>query len=220
MNSGNGELPLDNSLLEMEQQLAQKSLPPVHEWHPERESSIDIRISRDGSWYYRGSLIQREAMVRLFSTVLRRDADAQYYLVTPVEKLRIEVDDAPFVATSLDCYDAASPLSSADSASDRATRSKALEQVLVFTTNVGDRVIADETHPLSVRYGTACDDSYSTPSTDAEEPSPYVLVRDQLPALISRHVWIELAELVVQRGDQWGVYSAGMFFALYSEPEC
>ncbi|MGJ8537432.1 MAG: DUF1285 domain-containing protein, partial [Parasphingopyxis sp.] len=75
-----------------------KSLPPVETWHPEREGRVDIRIARDGSWYHEGAAIRRPALVRLFSTILRREPDGSYVLVTPAEKLAIEVEDAPFLA--------------------------------------------------------------------------------------------------------------------------
>ena len=88
------------------QQLAQRisatGLPPVNEWQPERVGEIDIRIDRHGTWFHEGREIHRKPLYRLFSTVLRRDPDDAYYLVTPVEKLRIRVEDAPFVAVSMD----------------------------------------------------------------------------------------------------------------------
>ncbi len=79
----------------------ERGLPPVHLWHPEHCGDIDIRIRRDGVWFHEGTPIGREALVRLFSTVLRLDPDG-YHLVTPVEKLKIQVEDAPFIATRVD----------------------------------------------------------------------------------------------------------------------
>ena len=96
-----------------------RGLPPVHLWHPEHCGEIDIRIRKDGVWFHEGTPIGREALVRLFSTVLRLDPDG-YHLVTPVEKLKIQVEDAPFIATRV----------------DRAG------EALVFQTNVGDTVEA------------------------------------------------------------------------------
>lgn len=104
-----------------------RGLPPVHLWNPAHCGQIDIRIRRDGVWLHEGSPIGREALVRLFSTVLRKDPDG-FHLVTPVEKLRIVVEDAPFVAVRVDRQDGA----------------------LVFLTNVGDRVAAGTDHPLRV----------------------------------------------------------------------
>lgn len=107
---------------------AGRPLPPVHLWNPARSGEIDIVIRPDGRWYHEGGLIGREALVRLFSTILRRDDDG-FWLVTPVEKLRIVVEDAPFVAVRV----------------DRTPRGD-----LRFTTNVGDEVIAGPGHALRV----------------------------------------------------------------------
>jgi hypothetical protein len=104
-----------------------RGLPPVHLWDPPRCGEIDIRIGRDGQWFHEGSPISRPALVRLFSTVLRRDEDG-YYLVTPVEKLKIAVDDAPFTAVGLEDVEAA----------------------VRFVTNVGDIVEAGPEHPIRV----------------------------------------------------------------------
>lgn len=106
---------------------AGRGLPPVHLWHPERCGEIDIRIRRDGSWWHEERPITRAALVRLFSTVLRRDPDG-YYLVTPVEMLKITVEDAPFVAVAM---------------------SRCGED-LVFTTNVGDEVAAGAETPIRI----------------------------------------------------------------------
>ena len=122
-----------------------------------------MRIAVDGSWYYRGSKISRARMVRLFSTILRYE-QGQHYLVTPVEKYLIQVDDAAFVATGVNKIDA-SP------------------QVLVFTTNVDDEIIADADHPIIVQT-----------NQDNAQPRPYLQVRHGLKALIARHVFYELVE--------------------------
>lgn len=106
---------------------AVRGLPPVHLWNPPNCGDIDIRITRDGRWIHEGAPIAREALVRLFSTILRRDPDG-FYLVTPVEKLRLQVDDAPFVAVRLDRTDGG----------------------LRFVTNVGDAVELGAEHPLRV----------------------------------------------------------------------
>ncbi len=161
-----------------------KALPPVHLWNPSVTRDIDMRIARNGDWYYQGSLIQRDRMVKLFSTVLRVD-DGETYLVTPQERLRIDVEDAPFIATLVE------------------KRGTADEQTLVFTTNVDDKVIADADHLITVRY-----------DQPDGEPSPYVEVRDSLYALINRSAYYELAEWVEQRDDQIGVVSSGIFMKL------
>ncbi len=110
---------------------ANKRLPPVQQWRPQRQGRIDIRIARDGTWYHDGHPIRRSALVALFSTVLRRDADG-FCLVTPGEKLLIEVEDAPFLAVALE------------------SKGHGAETDLLFTTNVGDHVVVDLHHPLRV----------------------------------------------------------------------
>jgi hypothetical protein len=104
-----------------------RGLPPVHLWNPPHSGTIDIRIAPDGAWYHEGGRIGREAMVRLFSTILRKDPDG-IYLVTPVEKLKIIVEDAPFVAVRVDRDG----------------------EALTFTTNVGDVVEAGPENPIRV----------------------------------------------------------------------
>ena len=108
-----------------------RSLPPVGQWRPGRVGEIDIRIARDGEWHHEGRLVRRQALVRLFSTILRREG-ADYCLVTPAEKLRIRVDDAPFVAIDMEA-----------DGEGRARR-------LAFKTNVGDVVLADAEHEIVV----------------------------------------------------------------------
>ncbi|MBM3517446.1 MAG: DUF1285 domain-containing protein [Alphaproteobacteria bacterium] len=154
---------------------------------------LGMRIARDGTWYYHGSPIGRKPLVRLFSSVLRREADGVFYLVTPVQKGIIAVDDAPFVAVAL--------------MASGAGRS----QVLSFRTNVDDVVTADATHPIRVT------------GLDRAAPAPYVLVRDGLEALIARAVYYDLVGLGTEetRGNEsvWGVWSSGSFFTLGSLTE-
>lgn len=169
--------------------VSQRRLPPVSQWQPTRTGDIDIRIARDGSWYYRGTRIERPALVRLFSTVLRCDEQGDTWLVTPVEKLRIVVEDAPFTAVLLD------------------VAQEGGQATLSFTTNVGDIVTADAEHPVTVNYAHA-----------GAEPAPYVRVRDRLRALISRSVFIELGTLAVVEAGRAGVYSNGCFMPLDEAP--
>ncbi|MBU2136339.1 MAG: DUF1285 domain-containing protein, partial [Alphaproteobacteria bacterium] len=143
-----------------------RGLPPVHLWNPAHSGEIDIVIKADGRWVHEGATISRAPLVRLFSTVLRRDPDG-YWLVTPVEKMKITVEDAPFIATAL------------DAGADAEGR-----PVLSFTTNVGDEVEAGPDHPIRVEID---------PTTD--EPRPYLHVRRGLEALISRPVFYELVEM-------------------------
>lgn len=165
-----------------------KGLPPVHLWNPPFCGDLDMRVARDGSWHYLGTPIGRPAMVRLFSTVIRRDGN-DYFLVTPVEKVGITVEDAPFVAVRLEV------LGEGDA------------QVLRFITNVEDETEASAEHPMRVEI-----------DPQSGEPTPYVHVRANLEALIHRNVFYQLVELAVPReieGVQWlGVWSHGEFFTI------
>ena len=150
---------------------------------------FDIRIGRDGTWYYHGSPIGRKPLVRLFASVLRREADGSFWLVTPVERGRIVVEDAPFTAVALEV-----------AGSGRG-------QALTFRTNIDDEVTADAAHPLRVE---------TNPGT--AEPSPYILVRPGLEARLLRPVFYELVALGESRregGEEaYGVWSKGQFFPL------
>jgi hypothetical protein len=172
-------------------QIGNRKLPPVDRWNPPLSGDMDLRITRDGIWHHEGRPILRESLVRLFSTILRRDEDGDYYLLTPVEKWRIRVDDAPFLAVLL--------------AVDGQGEARA--QSLRFTTNVGDTVVAGPDHPIEVEYD----------APDAE-PSPYVHVRGRLRALISRSVFLELAALGEEHEADGkrilGVWSQGTLFSL------
>lgn len=165
-----------------------RGLPPVEKWHPVHCGDIDIRIARDGIWFHQGSPIGRKELVRLFSTILRKDPDG-YVLVTPAEKMRIVVEDAPFIAVLLDV-----------DGSGRA-------QKLTFTTNVGDTVVAGRDNPIRVATDASRD-----------EPSPYVHVRKGLEARIARSVFYQLADLSVggegEHSGWLGVWSDGAFFRL------
>lgn len=145
---------------------------------------FDFRIARDGTWFYRGSPIGRKPLVRLFSTVLRRENDGSYWLVTPVERGRITVDDAPFVAVEMTVTGAGQ------------------DQKLAFRTNVEDWVTADAEHPIRIEQ--AGDD----------QPSPYIRVRGALDALISRPVFYQLVDLAETNGAELGVWSGGSYFPL------
>ncbi len=150
---------------------------------------FDIRIARDGTWFYQGSPIGRKALVKLFASVLRREADGGYWLVTPVERGQIIVDDAPFTAVEL-------------TASGSGTA-----QALKFRTNVDDWVEADRDHPIRISQ-----------APDSGEPSPYIMIRDRLEALIVRSVYYHLVDLAVERRDGGrtvlGVWSKETFFPL------
>ena len=170
-----------------------KGLPPVHLWNPPDCGDLDMRIARDGTWFYLGTPIGRKELVRLFSTILRKDG-ARYVLVTPVEKVGITVDDAPFVAVDFE------------------VAGEGRDQVLTFETNVGDFTVAGPEAPIRVER-------------DAEtgEPSPYVLVRAELEALIDRKSFYRLVEIGAHHeveGERWfGLWSSGTFFQVIPSAE-
>jgi hypothetical protein len=168
----------------------ERGLPPVHLWEPDYCGDIGIKIARDGQWYYANSPIGRKKLVRLFSTILRHDEDGEHYLVTPVEKIRVEVEDAPFIATLM------------------SVRGAGRAQVLRFETNVGDFTEAGPDHLLRFEI-----------DTKSGEPSPYVHVRARLEGLIARPVFYDLVELAEVHEGQFGVWSHGVFFAISSAEE-
>jgi len=161
-------------------QVPGKGLPPVHLWHPEHCGDIDIVIRADGTWMHEGSPIGRKELVRLFSTVLRLDPEG-YHLVTPVEKMRITVEDLPFRAVMMERRGAD----------------------LVFTTDVGDEVVADADHPITVE---------TDPVTG--EPAPRIHVRRGLEARIARTVFYDLVEMAQAVDGRLCVTSAGLTFPL------
>jgi hypothetical protein len=118
------------SLAEVAKLVAERRLPPVEQWNPTHCGHSDMRIARDGTWFHQGSPIGRIAMVRLFSTILRREPDGRFVLVTPVEKLDIDVEDAPFVAVALK------------------SEGEGKQRRLAFQLNTGEAVIAATDHPL------------------------------------------------------------------------
>ena len=166
-----------------------KGLPPVHLWNPPFCGDLDMRIARDGKWFYLGTPIGRPELVRLFSTILRRDGDA-YFLVTPVEKVGITVDDAPFVAVDFE------------------SDGTGAAQTLRFETNVGDHVTAGPDHPIRV-----------TRDPETGEPSPYVLVRANLEALIDRKSFYRLVDIGDRHEGWFGLWSGGQFFPVIPEVE-
>ncbi|MBQ0750682.1 MAG: DUF1285 domain-containing protein [Roseovarius sp.] len=166
-----------------------KGLPPVHLWNPPFCGDLDMRIARDGTWFYLGTPIGRPELVRLFSTILRRDGDA-YFLVTPVEKVGITVDDAPFVAVDFE------------------SEGTGAAQTLRFETNVGDHVTAGPDHPIRV-----------TRDPETGEPSPYVLVRANLEALIDRKSFYRLVDIGDRHEGWFGLWSGGQFFPVIPEAD-
>ena len=166
-----------------------RGLPPVHLWNPPFCGDLDMRIARDGTWFYLGTPIGRPELVRLFSTILRRDG-GDYFLVTPVEKVGITVDDAPFVAVDFEVAGAGET------------------QNLRFETNVGDHVTAGPDHPICV-----------TRDPETGEPSPYVLVRANLEALIDRKSFYRLVDIGADHEGWFGLWSDGAFFGVIPSDE-
>ena len=170
-------------------QLPKGKLPPVESWHPDFSGDLDMRISRDGTWHYLGSPIKRHRMVKMFASILRHDADGRYYLVTPVEKFAITVEDAPFHAVAM------------------TVNGTGNEQILTFRTNVDDEVKAGPDHPLRMEI-----------NPETEEPSPYVHIRGRLEALINRATFYDLVDLAVEESHdgetRFGIWSAGVFFPI------
>lgn len=166
---------------------AKKGLPPVHLWNPDFCGDLDMRIASDGTWYYLGTPIGRPALVRLFSTILKKD-DGKHFLVTPVEKVGITVDDAPFLAVEMQVD---------GEGSDRR---------LHFRTNVDDWVECDADHGL--RFEEAEDGGLT----------PYLHVRRDLWAKVTRAVYYDLVELgedrIVDGHEMFGIGSGGAFFPM------
>jgi hypothetical protein len=161
---------------------------PVERWNPPYCGEIDMRIAADGTWFYRGSPIRREAMVRLFASILRRESDGGHVLVTPVEKVGIVVEDAPFLAVEM------------------ASEGEGEDRRLTFRTNVGDIVAAGPDHPL--RF----DSELQTGGL-----KPYLRVRGGLDALLTRPLAHELVAMAEENDGADGIWSGGAFFA-FPEP--
>ncbi|MGD1883192.1 MAG: DUF1285 domain-containing protein [Paracoccaceae bacterium] len=177
------------SLLASIQATKTRGLPPVHLWNPPFCGDLDMRIARDGTWFYEGTPIGRPGLVRLFSSILKREGD-KYFLVTPVEKVGITVEDAPFVAIDFDV--------SGDGEG----------QQLAFQTNVDEHVVASSDHPIRVERDAR-----------TQEPSPYVLIRSDLWALIDRKSFYRLVDLGDTHKDWFGLWSGGRFFQIIPAEE-
>jgi uncharacterized protein len=171
-----------------------REAPPVHLWNPPFCGDLDLRIAADGTWHYLGTPIGRPAMVRLFASVLKREEDGRYFLVTPVEKVGIRVDDAPFLAVVMELEGVGA------------------ERALVFRTNVDDIVRCDADHPLRFERETGTDGI-----------KPYLHVRRDLWALVTRALFFDLVGLGEVRKldgrEQFGIASAGAFFPMAAAEE-
>ncbi|MGC4025001.1 MAG: DUF1285 domain-containing protein [Mesorhizobium sp.] len=192
--SGSGELASASDSKGLEALISRaaragKGSPPVERWNPPFCGDLDMEIRADGTWFYLGTPIGRQPLVQLFSTVLRKDADGDTYLVTPVEKVRIRVVDAPFVAVEMNAHGGGDA------------------QVITFRTNVGDVVEAGADHPI--RF---------VDESETGGLKPYVLIRGALEALVSRPVMYELVsygeEIEIDGKVMFAVRSHGEVFPI------
>jgi hypothetical protein len=169
-----------------------KGPAPVEKWNPPYCGDIGMKIRADGVWFYQGSPIGRLPLVKLFAGVLRKDADGKHYLVTPAEKVDVDVEDAPFLAVEME------------------VRGSGREQTLVFRTNVDDIVTVGPEHPLRFAVEAA-----------SQGLKPYILVRGRLEALVTRALYYDLVEMAVtENGDgtqRLGLWSGGTFFSMRGE---
>lgn len=158
---------------------------PVHLWEPPYCGEIGMRIASDGTWFYQGSPIGRKPLVQLFASVLRKDDDGRHYLVTPVEKIGVDVDDAPFQAVEM------------------AVSDEGEAQQLAFRTNVDDLVDVGSENPFRFEI-----------ENETGGLRPYVLVRGRLEARVTRAVTYDLVALASVTGEEFGVWSGGKFFPM------
>jgi len=186
------ETKLDLSLLQqqVEQAIADESgerkLPPVHLWNPDFSGDLDMQITHDGRWIHEGGEIKRPSMVTMFSSILWREED-NYFLVTPAEKVGIQVEDVPFYFTDLEIYHGEQGLA------------------LIFRSNTEDVVVASAEHPLRVEVD---------PKTG--EPSPYLMVRYGMEGRLNRNVFYQLVEQAEEKEGKLVVNSCGQEFVLGS----
>lgn len=178
--------PGGENLMAAVQKASKKGPPPVHLWNPPFCGDMDMRIARDGTWFHEGTPIGRLPMVKMFASILKLE-EGKYFLVTPVEKVGIVVEDVPFIAV------------------DFSVEGEGDSRVITFTTNVGDTATAGPDHPLRVERDAA-----------TGEPAPYVMIRRGLEARIDRKSFyrlVEIGETAPHEGADWfGIRSAGQFF--------
>jgi hypothetical protein len=180
--------PLFEGLESAARRAGEKGLPPVHLWNPPFCGDLDIRIAADGTWFYLGTPIGRPALVRLFASVLKREGE-RYFLVTPVEKVGISVDDVPFLAVEMTVSQSAG------------------NPVLTFRTNVDEYVTCDGEHPLRFEHDAG-----------SGGLKPYLHVRRDLWARVTRALFYDLVARGEERevGGQrmFGIESGGAFFPM------
>lgn len=177
--------------------------PPLHKWDPPFTGDLDMVIAADGSWFHEGEKIERQGLVRLFGTILRKEADGHHYLVTPAEKMRIRVEDAPFLGVRIDV--AHKP--HAGSAAQADEPEAGANQRVTVLTNHDDSVLISQAHPLRVAL-----------DPETEEPAPYVGIRYGLEAKLTRAAFYDLVDQSVVKdvdGAPWhGVWSDQDFFPI------
>ena len=175
------------SLLAELEKVKDKAKPPIHLWNPLNVQDLDMEIRANGDWYYMGTPIKRQRLVHLFASVLRLEDDGSYYLVTPVQKCRIQVRDVPFQALLM------------------TVTGQGEQQVLTMTTNMAEQVEVDAEHKLRFSF-----------DPDTGSPAPYVHIRDGLEARLNRSVYYQLADLLTDKpvdGVDWlGIWSKGIYF--------
>lgn len=189
MSGQNPVTPTASTLAEAARAAKTRGLPPLEKWNPPFCGDLDMHIKRDGTWFYEGTPIGRPELVKLFSTILWREGD-KYFLVTPVEKVGITVEDAPFVAVDFE------------------VEGEGVAQKLSFISNVGDTAVAGPSNPIRVER-----------DPETGEPAPYVLIRRNLEALIDRKSFYRLVELGVHHEGWFGLWSQGAFFGIIPSDE-
>ncbi|WP_281992887.1 DUF1285 domain-containing protein [Sulfitobacter geojensis] len=189
MSGQNPVTPTASTLAEAARAAKTRGLPPLEKWNPPFCGDLDMHIKRDGTWFYEGTPIGRPELVKLFSTILWREGD-KYFLVTPVEKVGITVEDAPFVAVDFE------------------VEGEGDAQKLSFSSNVGDAAVAGPSNPIRVER-----------DPETGEPAPYVLIRRNLEALIDRKSFYRLVELGVHHEGWFGLWSQGAFFGIIPSDE-
>lgn len=189
MSGQNTVTPSAESLASAAKAAKTRGLPPLEKWNPPFCGDIDMHIRRDGTWFYEGTPIGRPGLVKLFASILWREDD-KYFLVTPVEKVGITVEDVPFVAVDFD------------------VKGEGEAQSLKFLTNLDDTAIAGPDHPIRVER-----------DPETGEPAPYILIRRNLEALIDRKSFYRLVDIGVHHQGWFGMWSGGTFFGIILSKE-
>ncbi len=189
LNQSNSEFDMSALIKAAKAQGDGQGQRPVEKWNPEYCGEMDMIIKADGSWWHEGTRITRLPLVKLFASILRKDEDGETYLVTPAEKIRIQIEQAHFLAIRVD------------------VEGEGKDQRVFFTTNMDEVIEVGPERPIRVDI-----------NPDNQEPRPFITVRGRLEALLSRPVFYELVEHgvveTIDGDDQLGVYASGAFFVL------